>query len=169
MNRILIALCAAVCSGGCATTPPRFSSATFAVEVPIGWKQPETSQRDGVTGISLTKELSKTAFVRVQCDRYPASERPAIETLAAQLEEAGGLKRGTTDRVVASVLGLKGSGLQRTAMAKDDESKRFNYLVFLPDAASRLPNCVLLITSTGINAETDVDRVIRSLELTTAP
>src|SRR4051812_34565439 len=135
---------------GCATPPVQFASATFTVEVPPGWLPPAVSQDGAVASIALTKEQSKTAFVRVRCDRYSASETPTLEKLIADLEASAGLAQITGRRVIGEVLDLKGNGLQANAVAKSDKNKKFSFMVFLSKPDSRLPNCALTIISTEI-------------------
>ncbi len=150
---------------GCATPPTRFTSAAFTVDVPPGWMPPEVSQDSAVASISLTKEQSKAAFVRVRCDRFVTSERPTLEKLIADLEETAGLTKVADRRAIGEVLDLKGNGLQANAVAKSDPNKKISFMVFLPKADSRLPNCSLTVISADITAETNVDQVLRSLRL----
>jgi hypothetical protein len=150
---------------GCATPPTRFANASFTVDVPPGWMPPEATQDSGVASLSLTKEQSKTAFVRVRLDRFVTSERPALEKLIADLEETAGLTAVTDRRAIGEVLDLKGTGLQANAVLKSDKTRKFSFMVFLPRADSRLPNCSLTVVSTNITAETNVDQVLGSLRL----
>jgi len=152
---------------GCATPPVHFTSEAFTVEVPAGWNQPVISENSAGTRISMRKELSKTAYVQVQCDRLVSSGRPSIERLVSELEDTVGLKGPSESRPVAEVLEMKGSGVQNSAVARHDDGKRFHYLIFLPNEDGRLANCVLTVISTGIRSETDADRVMGSLRLST--
>jgi hypothetical protein len=151
---------------GCATPVAPFTNSTFTVDLPPGWHAPSFIETNGVARLELLNEVSKSTWVRIECERYPTPDRPSLDALAARVETSLRMKPASTSRTVGGLVGLKGTGVQRSTTTQDTPAKRLHYAIFLPADDTRLPHCVITMVSTDINAETNVDRVLGSLRLT---